>query len=124
MGASSSKHEAVAMRQYEIWWAALNEPIGRRPVLLLSRDAAYAFLSNVLIAEITTTVRRIPQEMALGRRDGLPTKCVVNFDNLHSIQKSALASRIGELSRARIGDVKRAVGSALGWPELVLQSRD
>lgn len=112
------------MKQYEIWWAVLPEPIGRRPVLLLSRDAAYAFLNNVLIAEITTTVRGIPQEVALGKRDGLPTKCVANFDTLHSIRKSSLHERVGALSRARIGEVKRAVGSALGWPELVLQGRD
>ena len=27
------------MKQYEIWWAELPEPVGRRPVLLLTRDA-------------------------------------------------------------------------------------
>ena len=55
------------MRQYEIWWANLPRPAGRRPVLLLSRDGAYAFLNKVVAAEITTTIRRIPIEVPLGR---------------------------------------------------------
>ena len=108
------------MRQYEVWWARLPEPVGRRPVLLLSRDAAYEFMSNVLIVEVTTTVRRIPQELALGSAEGLVRRSVANFDTLHLIRKASLERRIGALRKARVGEVKRALGFALGWPELVL----
>src|SRR5207248_199108 len=62
------------LRQYEIWWADLPGPAGRRPVLLLSRDGAYAFLSKVVAAEITTTIRRIAIEVPLGAAEGLPRK--------------------------------------------------
>jgi len=108
------------MKQYEVWWAVMPAPVGRRPVLLLSRDAAYEFLNNVLAVEVTTTVRGIPQEVPLGPREGLPRRCVANFDNLHSVQRAALERRIGALARSRIGAVKRALGYAVGWPELTL----
>lgn len=55
------------MNQYEIWLATLPAPAGRRPVLLLSRDSAYAYLNKFLVAEITTTRREIPVEVPLGR---------------------------------------------------------
>jgi len=48
------------VRQYEIRWVTLPDPIGRRPVLLLTRTPAYAYLNKVIVAEITTTVRGIP----------------------------------------------------------------
>ena len=59
------------MRQYEIRWANLADPIGRRPVLLLTRTPAYEYLTKVVVAEITITVRDIPQEVPLARRRGL-----------------------------------------------------
>ena len=107
------------LRQYEIWWAELPKPAGRRPVLLLSRDAAYAVLNKVVAAEITTTIRDIPIEVPLGTAEGLPRKCVVNCDNLRTVPKQSLVERISQLPPQRIPEVKRAVGYALGWEELI-----
>lgn len=107
------------MRQYEIWWADLGKPAGRRPVLLLSRDGAYEFLTKVVAAEITTTIRQIPIEVPLGVAEGLPKKCVVNCDNLRTIALPNLVERISRLPAGRIPEVKRAVGYALGWEELI-----
>jgi len=69
------------MRKGEVWWANLPAPIGRRPVCLLSRSAAYAVRNAVTVAEITTTIRNIPVEVPLDCSDGLPKKCVVNLDS-------------------------------------------
>jgi mRNA interferase MazF len=106
------------MKQYEIWRAHLPEPIGTRPVLLLSRDAAYDYLTRVLVVEITTTIRDIPVELPLGRAEGLPRRSAANFDNCHAIPKARLAERLGALATNRIPEAKRALGFALGWPEL------
>lgn len=106
------------MKQYEIWWAALPLPVGRRPVLLLSRTPAYAYLHKVLVAEVTTTRRGIPQEVSVGRPEGLPSASVVNLDNLHTIAKDCLTKRAGSLRSARQIEVKRSLGHALGWNEL------
>ena len=109
------------MKQYEIWWALLPYPIGRRPVLLLSRSSAYDVLNKFIVAEITTRKRSIPQEVALGRREGLPDRCVANLDNVRVLHRSRFDRRAGALAPSRVQEVKRAVGHALGWPELTLE---
>ena len=106
------------MRQYEIRWANMPAPIGRRPVLLLTRTPAYAYLNKVIVGEVTSTIRGIPQEVHLGKRDGLAHGSVVNLDNLHVVPKAALGDRIGTIAPDRAREVKRAVGYALDWPEL------
>src|SRR5277367_4267148 len=96
-----------AMRQYELWWASLPKPAGRRPILLLSRNEAYSYLNKFLAAEVTTTIRRIAVEIPLGRAEGLPAKCAANCDNIRTIPRSALSKRIGQLSPRRHSEVKR-----------------
>jgi mRNA interferase MazF len=104
--------------QYEIRWADLPEPVGRQPVLLLSRPAAYRYLNKIIVAEVTTTVRDIPQEVAVGPSEGLTEACVANLDNVHVISKKSIGGLLGALPLSREREVKRALGYALGWPEL------
>jgi mRNA interferase MazF len=106
------------VKQYETWWAELPEPMGTRPVLLLSRESSYDYLNRVLAVEVTSRVRGIPQEIGLGAREGLPRRCVANLDNLRAVPKSALRQRAGRLAPRRIEELKRALGYALGWTEL------
>jgi mRNA interferase MazF len=108
------------MRQYELVWANMPAPIGRRPVLLLTRTAAYPYLNKVIVAEVTSTIRGIHQEVSVGRREGLARSSVVNLDNVHVVPKGLLGERIGALELARQREVKRALGYALDWPELKL----
>jgi mRNA interferase MazF len=108
-----------AVKQYEIWWADMPKPVGRRPVLLLSRDDAYDALNKYVAAEITGTIRRIPIEVPLGAAEGMAKPCVVNCDNLRTISKTKLLKRISKISARRIPEVKRAVGYALAWEELI-----
>ena len=111
------------VRQYEIWWADLPKPAGRRPVLLLSRDDAYGVLNKFVAAEITATIRNIPIEVKLGLSEGMPKPCVVNFDNLRTISKAHLHKKISRIPAKRVPEVKRAVGYALGWEELIQVSK-
>jgi mRNA interferase MazF len=107
------------VRQFEIWWANLPGPAGRRPVLLLSRNDAYQYLNKFTVAEITTTIRAIPVEVRVGRREGLPSSCAVNLDNIRTASRKWLDSRAGALAPSRHGEVKRALGYAFGWDELI-----
>ena len=107
------------MKQYEIWWASLPQPAGRRPVLLLNRDSAYRYLNKFVAVEITSNIRNIAVEVPLGRSEGLSKPCVVSCDNIRTVPKSLLTKRIGQLAPQRHYEVKRAVGHALGWSELV-----
>lgn len=106
------------MRQFEIRWANMPQPIGRRPVLLLSRTSAFAYLNKVIVAEVTSTVRGIPQEILVGKKEGLARPSVINFDNVHVVAKALLGDRVGSLTSSREREVKRALGYALDWPEL------
>lgn len=106
-------------KQYELWWAALPEPAGRRPVLLISRSEAYSYLNKFLAVEVTSTIRRIAVEVPLGQGEGLPAKCVANFDNVRTVPRAALTKRIGHLPPRRHSEVKRALGHALAWDELI-----
>jgi len=109
---------AEEVRQYEIRWADMPVPVGRRPVLLLTRSAAFSYLNTVIVAEITGTIRGIPQEVLIGKKEGLPRPSVVNLDNVHVVRKETLGEKVGALSAGRERDVKRALGYALGWEEL------
>ena len=101
------------MRRGEVWWAELPPPIGRRPVVLLSRDVAYRVRTSVTVAIITRVARNIPVEVPLGPEDGMPRRCVVNLDDILTIPKARLAERITTLSPEKMAAVARAVVYAL-----------
>lgn len=101
------------MRRGEVWWANLPSPVGRRPVLLLSRDRAYAVRNAVTVAFLTTTIRNIPVEVRLTPADGVPKECVVNLDLINTIPKSTLDQRICTLSAGKLQDVEAAIRFAL-----------
>ena len=101
------------MKRGEVWWAHLPQPIGRRPVVLLSRDSAYRVRNAVTVAPVTRTIRNIPVEVLLGQRDGLPSRCVVNLDDITTIPKSLIKQRITVLSAEKMQQVEEAIRFAL-----------
>ena len=101
------------MRRGEVWWADLPPPIGRRPVVLLSRDVAYRVRTSITVGIVTRIIRNIPVEVPLGTEDGMPQQCVVNLDDILTIPKARLAERITELSPQKMIAVARAVIFAL-----------
>lgn len=102
------------MNRGEIWWARLPSPAGRRPVVLVSRQAAYAVRASVTVVEVSTRQRSIPSEVPLGRRDGLPKACVANADNVVTIPKTWLDERIAMLSAAKLEAIDLALKFSLG----------
>lgn len=101
------------MRRGEIWWARQPAPIGKRPVVLLSRDEAYQVRNAVTVAQVTTTVRQIPVEVPLSEKDGLPQKCVVNLDTVATIPKAVLMERICVLAPEKMRQIDSALKFAL-----------
>lgn len=101
------------MKRGEVWWATLPHPIGRRPVVLISRDEAYAVRNAVTVAEVTTKIRNIPVEVLLGPEDGLPKKCVINLDTIVTIRKDLLVERISLLQKNKIDEIDQAITFAL-----------
>ena len=102
------------MRRGEVWWAELPPPAGRRPVVLLSREEAYAVRELVIVAPLTTRIRRIATEVALTRADGVPRRCVVNLDTITTVPKRTLERRISTLGPEKLRAVERALRFAVG----------
>ena len=102
------------MRRGEIWWAELESPAGKRPVLLLSRNEAYTVRSLIIVAPVTTRVRGIPSEVSLGTDDGVPQDCVANLDTITTIPKDCLRSRLAALSAKKLRETEAAIHFALG----------
>jgi len=101
------------MRRGEVWWAGLPPPAGKRPVVLLSRNEAYAVRTAVTVAPLTTTVRGIPVEVPLGKSEGLTRDCVINLDSIITIPKAFLKTKIADLSPGKLAEIRRAVKFAL-----------
>ena len=101
------------MRRGEIWFAAT--PGGDRPVLVLTRDPVADRIDRVVVATLTRTVRGLVSELELTPdTDGVPTSCVVNFDNMHTVDRTALRRHVATLSAARMAQACRTLEDALG----------
>jgi len=105
------------MQRGEVWWAELPQPVGRRPVVLLSRDSAYKVRTSVTVSIITSTIRRIPVEVPLGIEDGMPKNCVINLDEIVTIPKAILTECITKLSSGKLLAVADAIRFALDLKE-------
>ena len=101
------------MKRGDLWWARMPLPAGRRPVVLVSRDSAYAVRTSVTVVEISTTVRGIPSEVPLGKRDGLPRACAANTDSLVTIPKTWLDERITPLRPEKLEALDAALKFSL-----------
>lgn len=101
------------MRRGEIWFAAT--PGGDRPVLILTRDPVAERIGSVVVAALTRTVRGLVSELELTPElDGVPTHCVVNFDNVHTIERDRLRRHVTTISPPRLAAACRALNDALG----------
>jgi len=101
------------MKRGEVWWVDMPPPAGRRPAVLLSRDAAYGVRAAITVAPVTRTIRKIPVEVPLDRADGMPASCVVNLDDITTLPKVLITQRITALSPDKIRQIDEAIRFAL-----------
>lgn len=101
------------MTRGEMWWVE-HPDAGRRPACILTRQAAIPVLSSVLVAPATRTVRGIPTEVMLTRADGMPEDCALSFDNLTTVPKALLTTRITGVADSRVPELCDALRAATG----------
>lgn len=101
------------MNRGEIWWGELPD-YGRRPYLVLTRQAAIPVLKSLLVVPATRTIRGSPTEVKLDTEDGMPAACAFNFDNVLTIPKWGLTEMICRLSLLRLEEVCRSLKIASG----------
>lgn len=101
------------MNRGEVWWVERPE-VGRRPHLILTRDAAVPVLGALLAVPATRTVRGIASEVELGPEDGMPDQCALTLDSIRAVAKGFFVERICTLGPERMESVCRALAHATG----------
>ena len=97
----------------EVWWCEMAE-IGRRPVVVLSRDAVIPRHRRVLIAPCTTTLRGLPSEVLLEPGDDpVPLRSAVNLDSVECVSIAILVERLGRVAQARMREICTALAVAV-----------
>lgn len=89
-------------------------PDKERPVVVLTRDSAIAYLSTVTIVPITSTIRGVPSEVVLSDEDGMKTPCAVNLHNAVTVTKERLGRRVAQLHSRRMNEICAALRFSLG----------
>lgn len=101
------------MNRGEVWWAE-HPDAGRRPFLVLTRQAAIPVLSRILAVPATRTIRKIPTEVILDVDDGMPQRCALSFDNIVPVPKSLFTDQICRLDVDKMADVCQSLSAATG----------
>jgi mRNA interferase MazF len=97
----------------EVWWCELPS-IPRRPVVILSRDAAIPRLRRALIAPCTTTIRGLASEVRLEPgEDPIPSESAVNLDSVESVSVGTLTERLGRLGDDRMRQICASLAVAV-----------
>lgn len=97
----------------EVWWCELPE-VGRRPVVVLSRNAAIPRMRRALIAPCTTTVRGLESEVVVEpNADPVPQRSAINLDSVESVPVAVLVERVGRLADSRMREVCAALAVAV-----------
>ena len=70
---------------------------------------------SVVVAALTRARRGLVSEVLLTPgNEGVPTECVVNLDNIHTIPRDRFRRRVATLSPQRMADACRALVDAVG----------
>jgi len=89
-------------------------PDKNRPVVVLTRDTAIAYLSTVTVAPVTSAIRGVPSEVVLSEEDGMKAPCAVNLHNAVTVSQQRLGKRVAQLGSERMSEICAALRFSLG----------
>ena len=116
MATGSRSVVSAAPARGEVWWCEMAE-IGRRPVVILSRDAVIPRLRRALVAPCTTTIRGLASEVLLEPGDDpVPRRTAVNLDSVETVSVAVLVDRLGRLADTRMREICAALEVAVDRP--------
>jgi mRNA interferase MazF len=101
------------MKRGEVRWYKFKHPDKKRPVVILTRNSILEYMGEVTIAPVTSTIRDIPSEVLLSRRDGMRNDCAINCDHIQTVSKSNVGSMITSLSKEKLSEIRDAINFAL-----------
>ncbi len=102
------------MKRGEVRWYKFTHPDKKRPVVVLTRTSIIEYMNEVTVAPITSTVRDIPSEVALGPAEGMERSCAINCDHIQTVSKAKLGGLITSLPNAKMSELRQAIAFALG----------
>lgn len=105
---------AARIARGDIRLYAFAPPDKQRPVVVITRDSAIAYLSTVIVAPITSTIRGVPSEVVLNEEDGMKAPCAVNLHNPVTVSQNRLGKRVAQLSSLRMKEICAALRFSLG----------
>ncbi|MBN1421543.1 MAG: type II toxin-antitoxin system PemK/MazF family toxin [Planctomycetes bacterium] len=103
------------MNRGDVRWYKFPRPDKKRPVVILTRDSALAYLGEVTVAPVTSTIRDIPSEVLLGPCDGMPRACAANLDHVQTVARGKIGNLITTLSEEKLEEFGGALLFALGF---------
>jgi mRNA interferase MazF len=101
------------MNRGDVWLIDLGGRVGKRPVLILTRQNVLKYLNKVIVAEITTQGKGYPTEIFINQKANLPKPSFVQADNLHTVSKNQLKKFLGALDPETMMNVSQKIVLAL-----------
>jgi mRNA interferase MazF len=86
---------------------------GRRPVVILTRQAVLQHVNKVTVAEITSKGKGYPTEVPIGQKANLRRESFVQLDNVQTVSKARLIKYVGALDPVTMQTVGRTLILAL-----------
>ena len=102
------------MNRGDVWRLDLGGRAGRRPAVILTRQAVIAHVNKLTVAELTSVGKGYPTEVAIGQSANLPKPSFVELDNIQTVAKMRFVKYLGALDNATMRDVSRRLVLALG----------
>lgn len=102
------------MNRGDIWMLDLGGRAGRRPALVVTRQAVIPHVNKLTVVEITSSGKGYPTEVAIGHQGNLPKESYVQLDNIQTVAKTRFVKYIGALDSATMRTVARRIILALG----------
>jgi len=78
------------MKRGDVWLVDLGPRAGKRPAVILTRDAVIPYLNKLTVAEITSKGKGYPTEIDIGLKANLKKRSFVHVDNIQTFLKKVL----------------------------------
>ena len=97
------------MNRGDVWEVDLGGRAGRRPVVVLTRQAVIPHVNKVTVAEVTSRGKGYPTEVAVGQSANLRRESFVQLDNIQTVARGRFVKHLGTLG----AETMRLVGRKL-----------
>ena len=117
--------ETYVVKRGEVWWVSFEPSVGgemrkKRPVVIISNNAANKYPNRVQVVPLTSRVGRVYPSEALVLLGDIQSKAMA--DQLTTVSKQRLGNQAGRLTNADTRKVEHVVKVQLGLPDTFQQT--